>query len=218
MNVEEVRTNIKNLLDKKNITLREASLFIGQNEAYMHQFFSKRSPLRLPEQVRKKLALLLGVDESELTDLPIERKNITKSDDIITIDVVDVIACCGDGTVNFEENIIGQQMVTRDALRELTYVDPKNIKILRVIGESMTPTINPDDTVWVDISYKTPSSDGLYLIRIGSDLMVKRIQIHPLNNTALISSDNPKYTPIQAGPYKDVSVLGKVIYHIKKVG
>ena len=162
-----------------------------------------------------KTAEALGINPEDIQNTPDEEQ---EAGGLVSIDVVDALACCGDGCENFSEKVIGKQMMTLAALHQLTLSAPENIKILRVIGDSMQPTINPDDTVWVDISFTNPTSDGLYLIRIGSDLMVKRIQIHPLDNTATISSDNPKYAPIPAGYFRDVVVLGKVIYHIKKVG
>lgn len=136
--------------------------------------------------------------------------------DIIQIDVLDVRACCGNGVENFTENVIGQQMMTLPALREFTQSAPENIKIIKAIGESMMPTIHTDDVVWVDISVNTPTSDGLYILCIGSDLLIRRIQINPFDNTATIMADNNQYKPIPHNNYRDIKVIGKVIYHMRK--
>ena len=104
------------------------------------------------------------------------------------------------------------------ALREFTSSAPENIKIMKVEGESMKPTINPGDMIWVDISCQTPDSDGIYLLHIGEKLAVKRIQIKPFENSVIIKSDNPEYGSFVFNNYKEVSVLGKVIYHVQRVG
>lgn len=152
-----------------------------------------------------------------LKNIPLATEN-DLHENLIKIDVLDVTACCGNGIENFGENVIGQQMMTLPALRQLTNAAPENIKIIKATGDSMKPTINPDDMVWIDISYKTPSSDGLYLLKVGNELMIKRIQINPFDNSAIVKTDNPNYLPIENSNYKKIDVIGKIIYHIQKVG
>lgn len=143
--------------------------------------------------------------------------NTTESDNLVKIDVLDVVACCGNGVENFSENIIGQHMMTLTALRELTATAPENIKIIRAIGDSMTPTIRPGEMLWIDVSYTSPSSDGLYLIRIGKELLVRRIQLNPFDGSAVIKADNEAYRAFPAEKFEDVPVLGRVIYHVVRM-
>jgi phage repressor protein C with HTH and peptisase S24 domain len=80
----------------------------------------------------------------------------------------------------------------------------------------MMPTIHTDDIIWIDISVKTPTSDGLYILGVGTDLLIRRIQINPFDNTATVIADNNKYMPIPRQNYRDIKVVGKVIYHMRK--
>ena len=212
-NIWRVKNHVKKLLDDKGINYNIAEK-LGKNITYLQKFTKEKSPRRLDEDFRRRLAAILQVSEQELTDLPISTPNFTP--DIIHIDVVDVRACCGEGVENFTENIIGQQMMTLPALREFTSAAPENIKIIKAIGESMMPTIHTDDVVWVDVSIKSPTSDGLYILCIGSDLLIRRIQINPFDNTAMIRADNTQYQPIPHNNYRDIKVIGKVIYHMRK--
>lgn len=216
MNTEEVRNHIKELLDKKNIKLREASLFVGQNEAYMHQFFSKRSPLRLPEHVRRKLALLLCVDESEITDISVETKKDTT--DLVPIEIIDAVASCGKGAQNFNPVPIGKYLISLQNLKDITASSPENIKIIRARGDSMEPTINDSDVIWVDISYQRVDGDGIYLFRSGSQLLAKRARVNLIDGSVVISSDNTKYPPFNADSADEVSVIGKIISINKMLG
>ncbi len=212
-NIWRIKKHVKQLLDDKGINYNIAEK-LGKNITYLQKFTKEKSPKRLDEDFRRRLAAYLQVSEQELTDLPITAPNLTP--DIVHIDVLDVRACCGDGIENFTENVIGQQMMTLPALREFTSQAPENIKIIKAIGESMMPTIHTDDVVWVDISVNAPTSDGLYILCIGSDLLIRRIQINPFDNTAMIRADNSQYAPIPHNNYRDIKVIGKVIYHMRK--
>lgn len=94
----------------------------------------------------------------------------------------------------------------------------QNLVSIDVIGDSMSPTINSGDMVWIDISCTTPRGDGLYVIVIGDAMSIKRLQIHPLSGQVTIKSDNQRYEDCVAENPEDVRVVGKVIYHVRRVG
>lgn len=236
---DEIRLKIKNLLAEKNIPMSEASIRIGKNHAYLQQFIVKGSPVRLPEEQRKRLALLLDIPEQELTDkdmsslpLPsaIEGINVVSDvisglftklknkKDIVSIEMLDVTACCGNGIENLTENISGHWTMPLVDFRQITMSAPENIKLLRVKGDSMNPTLKDGDWVMVDITRKAPDSDGLFLLLLANGLAVKRVQCGLGQNITVIS-DNPIYASIPA-TLEEVPIAGKVIYTLKaeKVG
>lgn len=141
-----------------------------------------------------------------------------KNAQTVSIDIVDAIACCGNGHVNFKTHILGQHMISVSAFHQITAINPERIKILKVIGDSMEPTISNGDFVWVDISCQTPIGDGIYMFCIGDRLVVKRVQMNPFNHSIQILSDNPKYMPIKADNYQTVRVVGRVISFTKMIG
>jgi phage repressor protein C with HTH and peptisase S24 domain len=203
---------IKAKREEKQLSQSELGKLLGVSQQHI-QRFEKDYPV--PVKYAAKLAQILGIDVKEL--LPEELKSVSLANpEIVQIDVLDVRACCGNGVENFSENVIGQQMMTLPALRELTSSAPENIKIIKAIGESMMPTIHTDDIIWIDISVKTPTSDGLYILGVGTDLLIRRIQINPFDNTATVIADNNKYMPIPRQNYRDIKVVGKVIYHMRK--
>lgn len=203
---------IKEKREEKQLSQAELGRLLGVSQQHI-QRFEKDYPV--PVKYAAKLAQILNIDIKEL--LPEELKDVSLANpEIVQIDVLNVRACCGNGIENFTENVIGQQMMTLPALRELTESAPENIKIIKAIGESMMPTIHTDDIVWIDISVKTPTSDGLYILCVGSDLLIRRIQINPFDNTATVIADNNKYLPIPRQNYRDINVVGKVIYHMRK--
>lgn len=143
--------------------------------------------------------------------IQLTKKEVLDTDRYSKIDIVDALACAGNGIENSPEAVIGRYLVPLDFLRTLTATAPENIKILKVSGDSMEPSIYNGDIIWVDISVKTPDGDGLFLIKIVNGLFVRRIQFNFLDGTARIVPDNPKYREITSSDGKEIAVVGKVI-------
>ncbi|MBQ7660188.1 MAG: helix-turn-helix domain-containing protein [Alphaproteobacteria bacterium] len=204
---------IKQKREEKKLSQSELGRLLGLSQQHVQRF---ENGYPVPIKHAPKLAEILDIDIKEL--LPNALKDYAPTEkEVVKIDILNVRACCGNGFENITENVIGQHMMTLPALRELTTSLPENIKIIKAIGESMIPTIYPNDVVWIDISVKTPTSDGLYVLCVGTDLMIKRIQINPFDSSATVKSDNPQYTPFTRPHFQDVNVIGRVIYHMKRM-
>ena len=106
---------------------------------------------------------------------------------------------------------VGQQLISEDVFRVLTPAAPDSIKAMIARGDAMQPTISDGDLIWVDVSIKTPTSDGLYLFALKGEVFVKRLQLDNFNHSAAIISDNPLYPPIGISKPDKLSTLGKVI-------
>lgn len=237
----EVRKHINELIEKKGLTLNSISLALRPNSpAFMHKFLRYNTPVRLPEKERKILAQILEVPEQELTDIdlstnisPLHFDGISalidgtqkfinnlrqKNMSTISIDMVDAIACCGDGNENLQENVNGRWLMPLVDFRQITMSAPENIKMIKVKGDSMEPTLKEGDWVLVDISRISPDSDGLFLLRLAGGLAVKRVQCG-LGNDISVLSDNKKYPPLPA-TLEEIPIVGKVIYTLaaEKVG
>ncbi len=204
---------IKKIIEEKGLTQEKFGSIIGKTNACVNQWIKGKRDLSTADI--EKICDSFSVSPNFLYN---REDSLSIPSDIVKIDVLDVSACCGNGIANISENVIGHQFVSKSMLKEYTFTSPDNIKIIRAVGDSMIPTINPSDMLWIDISVKEPSSDGLYLLTVGQDLMIKRIQINPFNNQVQIKSDNPAYAPILLNNYKEVSCIGKVVYHMKRVG
>ncbi|PIT12297.1 hypothetical protein BGI32_10000 [Snodgrassella alvi] len=75
----------------------------------------------------------------------------------------------------------------------------------------MESVLNDGDTILVNHAKNKPSSD-LYVMRIGEDLIVKRMQSLP-GRRLLVMSANAAYVPFEidtSSPASDVSIIGKV--------
>ena len=81
MTPDEVRKKIGKIIEERGIPLAKLSVEIGKNVAYLHQFLSKGSPIRLPEEQRQRLAHILQVSEQELTDIKITPASTSEIDE-----------------------------------------------------------------------------------------------------------------------------------------
>lgn len=85
----------------------------------------------------------------------------------------------------------------------------RNIDAINVIGDSMEPTLNSDNIIFIDKSRKDGFKDGIYAFTTNHGLFVKRIQKRVDGNLDVIS-DNKDY-PKQVLSQNDITVLGKVV-------
>lgn len=238
---EEIRRYLDEKIAEKGTNYRELSLAIGRKDQYIHQYIKYGLPQQLKEDDRRAIARILDIDEQELSSKPLyppitlvhsdgisvlmdqalklisnlRKKNI----ETISIDMLDAVACCGTGVENFSENVNGKWLMPLVDFRQITMSAPDNIKMIKVKGDSMEPTLKDGDWVLVDISRISPDSDGLFLLRLAGGLAVKRIQCG-LGNNINVLSDNPNYPPLPPTTLEDVPIVGKVIYTLtaEKVG
>jgi len=55
----------------------------------------------------------------------------------------------------------------------------KNLVLMRVLGDSMSPTIQEDDTVMIDSGKESIKEVMIYAIRFDSTVMIKRLAFRP---------------------------------------
>ena len=73
--IYEVKNRVKKLVEERGFSYNYLSLKFGKNPTYLQKYVKEKSPKRLDEEFRKKLAIELGVDEQELTDLPVAKSS-----------------------------------------------------------------------------------------------------------------------------------------------
>lgn len=139
----------------------------------------------------------------------------------VKIPIYEAEASAGHGCLNDTEAVESYLMIDRETIRGELQCNPDNLAIIRVRGDSMTPTIKPGEAVVIDKTVKTIVSDGLYVMRMANDvIVVKRVQTLPKNIN--IISDNKAYLPYQIGfdDAEGLAVIGRVmkIISMKDVG
>lgn len=88
--------------------------------------------------------------------------------------------------------------------------DSRDLILIEVIGDSMTPMFNDSDLILADLAEPSFRQDGIYLFRQDGGLSVKRIQRRP-DGKLLVRSDNPAYQPMVVSA-TNIKIVGRVIW------
>ncbi|MGB3751806.1 MAG: S24 family peptidase [Arcobacteraceae bacterium] len=91
----------------------------------------------------------------------------------------------------------------------------KNMEAINVTGDSMEPTLNNGNIIFIDKTKLDINKDGIYAFINDNGLFVKRIQRRDDGGLDVIS-DNKEY-PKQIVQQEGINVLGKVVSSIGKV-
>ena len=166
MSPDPPRDSLRKALWKNGTSLAEASLAIGRNKAYLHQYFSRRMPRVLSHQDSEALGKLLGSDPADFRhdELPApkpwtgkRRKTPAAAPALATVMEVEVEASAGPGA--FAEEFVQERARWRlpeVMVRHEGHADPDALRILRVRGNSMEPELRDGDRVVVDTARRIP--------------------------------------------------------------
>lgn len=129
------------------------------------------------------------------------------------IPLFNIKASSGHVTFVNDEKIGADLMFRKDWLQRELKSSPDNLFILSAETDSMEPTINHDALLIVDKSIDRIISEGIYVLRRGDTMLIKRIRKLSEDTIELIS-DNPAYGKeiIKQSNQPEVTILGKVIY------
>lgn len=143
----------------------------------------------------------------------LEGQPAAKNRALVNIPMIKAAASAGGGALVADEDAAAAVAFNEQYLRSTWNVSPAELFCMPADGESMEPTIKSGEFLLVSRAdhHKTPG-DGIYIVRLEGDLLVKRIQRLP-GGRVMISSDNPAYKPyeIKLDDGTDFTVLGKVV-------
>lgn len=163
---------------------------------------------KIINDICSKLGLPLNWFETE-ENLP---NNISTNS--IVIDVLDVEASAGNGSVGDLVEIVSKLHYVPEQFH--TYyqgINPESVRVINIRGDSMYPTFNSGDMIFVDININHFDGDGVYVFNYKGDLYVKRLQ--NVGDCLLVISDNPIYREwkINEENYDQFYIQGKVKVH-----
>jgi len=206
--MDNVREELDRLIQQGHYSYTAISRMLGRNASYIQQFIKRGSPRKLESEDRRKLAAFFGVDEQILGGpaLPV-------NDGMVAIPVLNINASAGFGAVAESENSVARFGFDERWLRKLTGAKSASLSIVRVLGDSMEPTLSDGDEVLVDASdHASRLRDGIYVLRSEDTLVVKRLALKPGGRQITIASDNPAYPSWNDVERSDVHVVGRVIW------
>lgn len=181
------------------------------------------------EPIKNRQMLALGAyghqdREIDLDTSPYER-GITRSSTpplgngaSKSIPMVNVAASAGHGALIYDEDHTEIVSFSQEWLHQQR-LSPNELFIVPTIGESMEPTIHSGDLLLCSqAEHHKKAGDGVYVVRLDGNILVKRTQVLP-GKKIKVSSDNAN----QFSPYEielndgiDFAVIGKVVFVLCK--
>lgn len=114
--------------------------------------------------------------------------------------------------------VVSEWLFPSAFLRHELRMQPGEIMVLEVVGDSMSPTLESGDRVLVDTTYAKPTPDGVYVIEEGDGPMVKRLQLVRRSDPAEIRiiSDNKHHEPYTLR-LDQIRIIGRVSGRVTKM-
>ena len=100
----------------------------------------------------------------------------------------DIQAAAGHGQLVGDEQPMFAMAFRRYWIENYVTRDIKNLSVISVKGDSMEGVLNDGDTILINHGQTTPR-DGLYVLRLNENLLVKRLQLIPGGIVNVISAN-----------------------------
>jgi phage repressor protein C with HTH and peptisase S24 domain len=236
MHLDPVRTRVLKLIQDRKTDLKHASLAIGRNAAYLHQFIFRGSPKVLSEDVRDALAEHLRIEPDTLRhkqvpprkprskpeeqaeqDTPSGKPRIPEGFSLIA--EIDVRASAGPGAVHEGLEEAKETWVFPDRIiRHEFRARPADLRMITVDGDSMEPLLSPGDRILLDTSQRIPVPPGIFVIWDGMGLVAKRVEHVPSSDPPkiVVRSVNPEY-PTYELTGEEVNIIGRVVWTARRL-
>lgn len=133
----------------------------------------------------------------------------------VMIPKYDIQASAGYGAYNSNEPV-GQISLDRVFIEKELRASYRHLTSITVVGDSMEPTLRNGDVVIVDNSQT--GGDGIFIVRAGEVLYIKRVQIFFDKGIMRLTSDNGFYEPMELDvKTENVKVVGRVVCCLRKI-
>lgn len=224
MDAADARAALDRLIRERGENYGAISRLIGRNAAYIQQYVKRGTPRKLDEADRLLLARYFGVDERllgapepRLAAIPSRVREGYAGHELSVVPHLALGASAGPGALDQNEASAGALAFDTRWLRALGG-RPDMLSIIRVDGESMSPTLSDGDDIMVDRSDGAARlRDGIYVLRMDDALMVKRLALTPRKGRISVRSDNRLYPAFEDVDPRDVVIVGRVIWAGRRV-
>ncbi|WP_437890873.1 XRE family transcriptional regulator [Phytobacter sp. V91] len=149
--------------------------------------------------------------KAEVSDV---KGNQVDLEEFIFVPRYNVAASAGYGEWNDDETPMFTVSFRRYWVVNHLKADPKKLSVISVHGDSMDGVLNDKDIILVNHGDREPR-EGIYVLRLDGQLIVKRVQRLP-GAELYITSTNPAYKPFTIDLHNvpsDFDVVGKVVWY-----
>jgi phage repressor protein C with HTH and peptisase S24 domain len=224
------RRLLMQLVQANGLNLKTASIIAGMNSTYLQKYVWDGTPRQINETARDKLAVALGVRSEALKTgelgpedtLDRDRDDGFEIDDDldgrrVTLPEFNVRFSAGGGSLTDDSRLRATWALPNGYASEMR-IDPRNVVIAEVIGDSMEPYLRSGDRIGIDQQDVNPANPGVFALWDSDALVVKRLEKVPNTDPVELKmvSDNPNHTTYQV-PLEHTNILGRVVILIRRL-
>ena len=208
---------LTSLMYEKGISQAELARLIGIKQPSVFKILSGET--RNPKKILE-IATALNVDPHWLKtgegdpdpSYRIVEVSEPQNPNTVRIDILDVEASAGNGAYlsPTEQGLLSQEFDLTFFRQQFGRADAKHLKLITVKGDSMAPTLESGDLLYVDIAENYFAADGLYVFTFDGQTFIKRLQ--KVGKKMLVISDNPTYKEWSFTQDDDVFIHGRVVF------
>ena len=207
----ELADEIRRRMEAGGFNQKSLARAAGLNETAVRDILIGKSRHPRHDTVQK-IAAALDCTAAQLIEPARAVGGSEYADELVFVPTYEVEAAAGDGIVINQEYETGRLAFRNDWLRSVTSAMAEDLAVITVHGDSMYPTLADGDSILVDLSQRTAGRDGVYIVRFGDFVLVKRLLIDPVRREVTISCDNENYPRLAPVDPMDVDVAGRVIW------
>jgi len=141
-----------------------------------------------------------------------------RNDNYVTISSILVEASMGGGTIVTSEERGKPYYFRQEWIRDRLGVTPDDLRMIFVRGDSMEPTLCAGDMILIDITKKSPTPPGIFVLFDGLGLVAKRLEF--ISNTTppaiRIISDNGQYSAYER-TIDELHIIGRVVWFAREM-
>ena len=219
--MSDLSSRLKKLLDDKNLSMNAFAKQLGVSQPSISDIVNGKT--RSPKNILE-IATALGVDphwlktgegEPDSDFVRVVHLPDQAAENTVRVEILDIEASAGNGTflTRTEQGLLAQEFDLDFFRRQFGRTDAKNLKIIAVKGDSMAPTLESGDLLYVDVSENYFSADGLYVFTFDDHTFIKRLQKRGREMWAM-SDNKEKYEPWQIHTDDPVYIHGRVVFSL----
>jgi len=128
-------------------------------------------------------------------------------------------SCKKQGEIDKDDEIVDSLAFKKEWLVSELRLNPADLYLLNVEDDSMTPGLSPGDLVLVNHKESRVIRDGIYVVMMDGNPLIKRLQKLP-GKQIRVSSENKDYEPFNVDMDKqagDFVIIGRVVWAGKKM-
>ena len=212
---------LTSLMDEKGISQAELARLIGIKQPSVFKILTGET--RNPKNILEMAAVLgvnahwlkTGEGEPDSDFVRVVHLPDQAAENTVRVEILDIEASAGNGTflTRAEQGLLAQEFDLDFFRRQFGRTDAKNLKIIAVKGDSMAPTLESGDLLYVDVAENYFSADGLYVFTFDAHTFIKRLQKRGREMWAM-SDNKEKYEPWQIHTDDPIYIHGRVVFSL----